>query len=357
MPKSLICPKGLKIGDKIAILSPSEGLSFLFPHVLNKGIESLESMGFLVEKYPFLEKDEQALYSDVAGRKQELLSAFKDSSISGIIFSDGGTDYNRVVMAMEPEDWEVIQKNPKLIMGFSDNSGMLNAIFLKTGLVTFLGPSIMVGFAQMKALPQEYESRLKDFLLHPQCLPLSYEPYSGFSPGVLDNKWRIKNECHLVKSWENAPGWELLQGEETVTGRLIGGNFETLQMLAGTSYWPVADESFWQGKILVLETSEFVPTPEQVMTWLRNWNFLGVFQQLSGLIFGRAFGYEIGHRASFNKALLCFFKEEVKNTTMPVLSNFDTGHTFPQLVLPIGGKVRMICNPRPALEIVEACFC
>src|SRR5690606_23465340 len=84
-------------------------------------------------------------------------------------------------------------------------------------------------------------------------------------------------------------GWHWINGSSPCTGRLFGGCIEVLEFLKGSRYWP--DSSFWNGRILFLETSEDVPTVQQVHDWLFNYGVQGAFEGISALLFGRARSY------------------------------------------------------------------
>jgi muramoyltetrapeptide carboxypeptidase LdcA involved in peptidoglycan recycling len=97
-------------------------------------------------------------------------------------------------------------------------------------------------------------------------------------------EWAIGNK-DTARNFEKNTGYELLQGKGTVTGRLIGGCFEVIDMIKGTSLFP--DITCFDHAILFLETSEECPPPWLMETSLRSYGMMGIFERLSGIIFGK----------------------------------------------------------------------
>jgi len=102
---------------------------------------------------------------------------------------------------------------------------------------------------------------------------------------------------------------------------------ESLQHLRGTRYWPDLD-----GAILFLETSEEVPSLAWIDAVLQDYDNMGVFAQLAGLLFGRAFRYTNAEKAGLHALLL----ERTRRYSFPIVADADFGHTAPQFTLPVG---------------------
>jgi muramoyltetrapeptide carboxypeptidase LdcA involved in peptidoglycan recycling len=115
---------------------------------------------------------------------------------------------------------------------------------------------------------------------------------------------------------------------------LFGGNLEILEFLKGSPYWPAGDE--WMGKLLLLETSEEMPSPKVVRRALRSWGIAGLFERLSGILVGRARGYAPEAKAELDRTLRQVVGEEFGCPRLPIVTNLDFGHTDPQWVLPLG---------------------
>lgn len=132
----MIIPEPLQKNDTIGVMSPS---SYLTEDDLQKAISVVEGYGYQVYIHP------QTLnrFHQSAGTNDEKLQAFHDliqnPDIKAIIFSTGG---NRALHWVDQIDYDLVKANPKIIMGFSDVTVILNLINAKTGLRTFHGPNL-----------------------------------------------------------------------------------------------------------------------------------------------------------------------------------------------------------------------
>jgi len=171
--------KKLQKGSNIAVISPSSGVPSIFPDIYELGLKNLEDFfGYNIIEMPSARMEIDALYENPKLRAEDINAAFRDKNIDGIICSIGGYESVRI---LEYLDMDTILDNPKLIMGFSDATTFLT--YLNTGgLVTFYGPSIMAGFAQLNYLPDKFKQHLKDFFVH-GAFPYHYTPYDSWTEG------------------------------------------------------------------------------------------------------------------------------------------------------------------------------
>jgi muramoyltetrapeptide carboxypeptidase LdcA involved in peptidoglycan recycling len=333
----MIKPRRLKSGSKIAIISPSSGLPFLFPDIYELGLKQLkEIFGWEVVEMPSARMSPQELYENPQLRAQDINHCFENEEIAGIITSIGGYESVRILPFLNTE---VIVNNPKFIMGFSDATTFLTYLN-NLGMVTFYGPSVMAGIAQLSHLPEAYTEHLQAILLEEQ-FPYRYAPYQVWTNGYKDwSQLDTLGECQPFV--ENESGWTFIQGEAIEQGYLWGGCIEVLEFMKSTIYWPKDD--FWQDKILFFETSEEKPSPMQVGYMLRNYGMQGIFSRIKGVIFGRAKDYSAAENSELREILLNIIAKEFRTNHVPVVVDFDFGHTDPKLILPLGGRVEL--NPR-----------
>jgi muramoyltetrapeptide carboxypeptidase LdcA involved in peptidoglycan recycling len=326
-------PKRILPGSKIAIISPSNGLPFLYPANYELGLKNLkEVLGFEIVEMPTARMSPDELYRNPQLRANDVNQCFVDDSIDGIITSIGGYESVRILPYL---DTAAILNNPKFILGFSDASTILSYLNI-LGMVTFYGPSVMAGFAQLKHLPDEFTQHLKSFLFANK-MPYAYAPYPKYTNGYRDwSNLATLGECNDFYNNEN--GWTFLQGSLSVQGYLWGGCIEVLEFMKSTDYWP--EKHFWVEKILFFETSEEKPTPEQVGYMLRNYGMQGILNKVNGVIFGRAKDYSVEEKLRLNKTILSIVKDEFESD-IPIVVDFDFGHTDPKLILPLGGKVEL----------------
>ena len=188
----------------------------------------------------------------------------------------------------------MIRANPKILMGYSDTTTQL--VFAHNlGLVTFHGPAVMAGFAQLWNFP-EAEAHIRAMLFEP-TESHEYTPFQFWTNSYVD--WSEPDNNGRVDALRPHDGWHWLNGSGVRSGRLFGGCIEVLEFLKGSRYWP--DESFWKDRILFLETSEDKPTISQVRSWLFNYGVQGVFERAAGLLIGRRANYSDAEKAELDR--------------------------------------------------------
>ena len=339
-------PAKLHTGDVIGIISPSWGGPSVFPHIYENGLKNLQSLGFKVKEFPTARGDTAYQYQNPKVRAEDVNAAFADQEVKGIITSIGGDDSVRILPFL---DREVITKNPKFFMGYSDTT-ILTAFCNKLGIVTFNGPSIMAGFSQMEAEGEQFRKHLEEFLFG-DFHEYVYKPYDYYFNHYPD--WSDKSNTGKVSEARKNTGWRWLQGHSTVQGELFGGNIEVLEFIKGTDYW--FNKDFWNGKILFFETSEDKPTVSQVKYMLRNYGIQGIFDRVSAVLFGRARDYSEEEKKELDTTLTNVIGFEFGRTELPIVSNMDFGHTDPQIILPLGVKAEVNISDK-SFKLLESPF-
>ena len=338
--------KKLQKGDTIAIVSPSWGGPSIFPHVYESGIKVLENLGLKIKEFPSARKDADFLDKNPEFRAKDINDAFADEDVKAIFVSIGGDDSVRILPFL---DSEIILKNPKIIIGYSDTTTLLT-YFNQLGLITLHGPAIMAGFSQWSSLGDKFQEHIKTILFD-NLETYNYRSYELYHEGYLD--WGNKSNVGKVKPSSKNSGWNWLQGDSVVQGELFGGCIEVLEFMKSTKFWP--SEDFWNGKILFLETSEDKPSPEQIKWMLRNYGMQGIFDKISALLIGRARDYSEDEKKQLDNNILKIVRDEFGKKDIPIISNMDFGHTDPQWILPLGIKTEIDCHKKE-FKLIEKIF-
>ena len=340
----MIKSKRLKQEDTVAIVSPSWGGPGVFPHIYENGLKVLREWGLKIKEFPTARMDAGFLRANPQVRAKDINDAFADSEVKAIFASIGGDDSARILPFV---DKKIVANNPKILMGYSDTS-TLHVFLNLQGLITFYGPSIMAGFSQMESLPESFKSHVHEILFEPKE-SYEYQPYEKYCDGYPD--WTNKENLGKVNPMKSNNGWHWLQGSTKVQGELFGGCIEILEMMKATDFWPSQD--FWKGKIFFLETSEEKPSIRFIDHVLRNYGMLGVFDRISGFIFSRARDYSDEEKKELEEKMVSIISKEFGKLDLPIVANFDVGHTDPQLVLPIGAKCEIDC-PNKKIRLIES---
>lgn len=337
-------PEKLEQGDTVAIVSPSWGGPSVFPHIYENGLKVLQEWDLRIKEFPTARMDATFTRANPQVRANDINDAFADPEVRAVFASIGGDDSVRILPFV---DKKVIVNNPKILMGYSDTS-TLHVFANLQGLITFYGPSIMTGFSQMDSLPESFKNHVREMLFEPKE-SYEYKPYQKYCDGYPD--WANKENLGKVNPLKSDDGWHWLQGKGEAQGELFGGCIEVLEMMKATDFWPSQD--FWKGKILFLETSEEKPSIHYIDHVLRNYGMLGVFDQISGFIFSRARDYSDEKKKELEEKIVSIVAKEFSKPNLPIVANFDVGHTDPQLVLPLGVKTEIDCGAK-RIRIVES---
>ena len=115
---------------------------------------------------------------------------------------------------------------------------------------------------------------------------------------------------------------------------------EVIDWLRGTPVWP--EPAVWRDSIVFLETSEDQPSPTVVTHMLRSLAATGALNEIQGILYGRPYGNEPSFKAYDDALLRCL--AELKQTSVPLITRMDFGHTDPKFTLPIGVPVEIDCD-------------
>jgi muramoyltetrapeptide carboxypeptidase len=326
----LIIPQKLKKGDYIAVVSPSSGLGGLFPNRVENGVKFLKKMGFKVKEYNTTRKSLSWSSGTAEERAKDLMGAFMDDEVKGIICSVGGYSANQLLPLL---DYKEIRMHPKVFCGYSDISVLHYALYSKAGLQTFYGPSVMVQFAEF---PEPLSYTLDYF----KKATMENGPIGKITAStkwtdeVLD--WGKKENDYVTRKLKPNKGFEWLRTGKS-EGPIIGGCLPSIMHLCGTEYWPD-----YNGKILLLE----IPDGHEfgkgealydVESFLYDMKNSRVFNDITGLVFGRPFNYTEEELANLKKIIL----KSTENTNFPILFGVDVGHSDPQITIPLGALTKL----------------
>lgn len=324
-----IFPDKLKPGDEIRVIAPSRSMSILSKETREIADKRLSDMGFKVTFGRHVEERDDFVSSSIESRVEDLHEAFADKNVAAVLTAIGGFNCNQMLRYI---DWELIKNNPKILCGYSDITALNNAIFAKTGLVTYSGLHYST-FGQK--LHFEYNQQYFE-----KCL-LNDEPFKVLpSKEWTDDQWYVNQDDRkpIVNN-----GW-LVINEGMAEGTILGANLCTFNLLQGTEYMPSLENS-----VLFLEDdseSQSVHFDRDLQSLIH----LPGFGEVKGLVFGR-----FQNQSNVNNNLLTqIVKNKKELEKIPVVANIDFGHTDPRITFPIGGEVRVDAKGRDGMiEILK----
>lgn len=341
---NLIKPYRLNKGDKIATVSLSWGGAgdpdLLWRYELGKK-RLQEEFGLEVVEMPNTLKGSDYLYNHPEKRAEDLMNAFADPSVKGIFSCIGGYESIRLLPYI---DFEVIRKNPKVFLGYSDST-ITHFICLKAGLSSFYGASILAEFAENIKIYDYTKDWIKKVLFDnsPIGTIMPAETWTGERIEWLEiNKGMAKTMYHNQ-------GYEFLQGSGKVQGPLIGGCIEVMEMMKSTSLWPSAET--FKDAILFFETSEEMPTPDYIHYWLRNYGTQGILQNAKAILWGKP--YQGKYYEEYKEAIKKVVVDELGLSDLPIVYNMTFGHNEPMMCLPYGALAEIDCE-KQTFTILES---
>lgn len=315
-PVKRLKPKRLKKGDTIGLLTPG---SFISDEALEKSVKNLEDLGFVVK----LSKNIRAQRGFTAGTDEERLNdlhtLFADTQVDGIWCARGGYGCSRLLPYV---DYKLIQKNPKVFIGYSDVTALLLALYKKTGLIGFHGP---VGASDFSDYTKEHVQKVLMDAVEPLVIPLSSE--------------------NIEKGKEDAVYQTQVLRPGKATGELIGGNLSLLSALSGTAY-----DFDAKNKLVFIEDIDERPYRiDRMLTQLRQANNLG---EAAGIALG-VFTDCQPEEGDLSLSLMDTLKDRLEGLNIPVIYGLSFGHIANQCTLPVGISATLDTE-RMTLTLLEA---
>lgn len=288
----MIYPCPLHNGDTIGLIAPSSPIT---QERLIKCINVITSLGFEV----FLGKSAfESLNGYLAGsdetRANDMNRMFADPSIDAIFCIRGGYGSTRIMNML---DYRMIQRNPKIFLGYSDVTAFHLAFYQCSHLVTFHGPMVSSNMVD------DFDSYTTDSLFEALSMP----------------------NCLTFHNPQDTPIIPIVSG--CAKGRIIGGNLSLVSPSIGTFYQPN-----FRNTILFLEdVDETLPRCDKLMQQLKN---SGILTQVNGVLLGNFKGCMNPYLPEYT--MFDFFCDFFKNYNKPVFWGIQSGHDKPMGTIPLG---------------------
>jgi len=301
MKQKNLVPSALSKGDKVEVLVLSSPDAYYNLDQFKKGVQYLKDIGLDVQYRNESLSEHGYLVAPAYEQAKWIMEAFANAENKGIFLANGGSNLNRVIQYL---DFNLIKNNPKLVIGMSNMSILLNAITTQCNTVTYYGPAVIFNLGNESGFDKYSEKSFLNTVFH-----------TG-----------NKTQFEKFSDWK-----ELFPGK--ATGMVIGGNLTTIESLLGTPYEPKWDETilFWEDCFMELHSRDMV---------LSHFELAGVFNKVKGIVIGRPL--EIVE-TEFKISTTCdqFIHDFFAEYKIPIMYNVDFGHNDEKQVLPIGKIVEI----------------
>lgn len=309
----------LQRGDKIGIFSSSVPATSTAKLRYDRGKEFLQAKGFIIIEGNLTGKQDGYRSGTPKERAEEFNQLLRDPSIKIIMSSIGGTNSNSLLPYI---DYEAFKNNPKIVIGYSDTTAILLALFAKTNIPTYYGPALIPSFGEFEPLVHETYNYFKHYFCQPS-VPYTIPMSPVWSDEMINWLTYEKPKTLYSNKWISIH-------EGVIEGRLIGGNNNTMYGFIGTPYFPVIKN----GDILLIEDSlKSASTVEKNLAMLK---LHGIFDKVGGIILGK---HELFDDEGTGKQPLDLLLEQLDGKIIPILADVDCAHTHPMFPLAIGKKI------------------
>jgi len=314
---SLIKPKRLAPGDTVALVSPA---SATFQSVdVQIASESLEALGLKVRLGEHMLERHGYLAGDDKTRAGDINALFADRRVAAIHPIRGGWGSSRLLPYL---DFDVIRRNPKVVLGYSDITALLLSIHAKTGLVTFHGP---IGMGRWDTFSVDYYRRL---LFDGELITYQNKRDLSDRNSLTPIEFRVQT---------------IVPGK--ARGRLLGGNLTVLTAILGSPYLPD-----WDNAILFCEDiHEDLYRIDRMLTQLK---LAGVLGRIKGFVFGSCAECSPGEGYA-SLTLEEIFNDHIRPLGIPAWQGAMIGHQQPQWTLPEGVQVEIDADAG-TIKLLEA---
>lgn len=303
-PNTIIKPPRLQVGDTIGLIAPagivdSEDITNAKRSITELGLKVKDGLHIL-DRYGYLAGKD-------TDRAQDVNAMFADKSVKAIMTLRGGWGCNRILPLL---NYSLIRSHPKILIGYSDITSLVLAIYARSRVITFHGPNAT----------------------------------STLNPFTLDYLKRIlfNGEAVTMQNLNTSIVEAIAPGK--ARGKLIGGNLSVLSAMLGSPYLP----SWYKSILFVEDINEDVYRVDRMLTQLKN---AGILNQIAGFIFGQCTNCSVGDEPSFK--LTQVLQDHILPLGIPAWYGSMIGHIPDKFTLPIGAEVEIDAQ-KGTIQLLEA---
>lgn len=314
--------KRLEKGNTIGFFSASAPITYFCPDRLERGKDFLGDKGFGLKEGSLTGKMDFYRSGSIQERAEEFNSLLRDNSVDCIISTIGGLNSNSILPYI---DYEYFAENPKMVIGYSDITAILMALYAKTGISTFYGPALVASFGEFEPFAGVTYSYFEDVLSLKYGEEYAYKMPEFWTNEFIDWNSQDRSKKQIPNEWQCVSSGK-------AEGRLIVGNLQTMMGIWNTQYMPTIQE----GDILFIEDCESnIASLEKSFSLLK---CSDIFDKISGLIIGK---YDSFDDRNTGRTPIDVLLEVMGTHNIPILSGVDCSHTHPMFTMPIGGHIKL----------------
>ena len=286
----------LNYGDTIGVVGVSNSLALNNNYnEFIKAKEFFKNKGFKIKFGKYVEEDYYGACGTRGQKAEDFMNMFLDDEVKAIICLEGGQTCNTFIDLL---NYEEIKKHPKILVGYSDITILLQTIYKKTGLITFSGPNF-ISFGDQKA--EEQYKIFEDTFINKKLHEFDKENRKVIRRGV-------------------------------TSGKIIGTNLGCMMYLLGTKYLPNMDNN-----VLFIESYE--TSPNECQRRFSHLKQYGIFDKINGVVIG--YNYDLQKDGNTYPQMEDILLDYTKEYSFPIIKCNDFGHRIVNNIIPIGVNVKI----------------
>ena len=295
----------LNYGDTIGVVGVSNSMKEdNIEETFYKAEAFLINKGFKIKRGKYLFED---YYGSCGTREQkckDFMDMFLDDEVKAIVCLDGGETCNTFIDLL---DYDTIKKHPKILVGYSDITVLLQSIYSKTGLITFSGPD-----------------------------------FYDFGLEYAEEQYKVFEEAFINKELTKFVGEDKkIIREGKASGKIIGTNLATMMYLLGTPYLPNMDNT-----ILFIESLN--SSSNECQRRFAHLKQYGIFDKISGIVIG--YNYDLQKNGYIYPQMEDILLDYTKEYNFPIIKCNSFGHRIVNSIIPIGVNAKIIDNK---VEVID----
>lgn len=296
-PQTLLIPKKLQKGDTIGLIALGYAIT---KEMLQRSITEIEALGMKPYHTTRVFGDHGYFSNTDEERTNDVMHMFLNPEVDGMFCIRGGYGCTRILDML---DFDLIAKNPKILIGYSDITALLNAFYEKIGLVGFHGA--------MGAEPGSYAfTCVEEMLIRPK------------------SKLRIENYNFDKEDLKNPVYDRYAINTGKAKGTLKGGNLSLLAAMTGTNY----DIDYTDSLVCIEDVGE---APYRIDRMLTQLLCAPTFKKAAGIVFGICNGCD-KKEDSNSFTLKEVIMDRIAPMGIPAVYGMSFGHIEESFTFPIG---------------------
>ncbi|WP_125705425.1 S66 family peptidase [Lacticaseibacillus daqingensis] len=298
----------------IGLFSPSTPITAVSPLRFKRAQAFLDAHGVRLVTGALTGQSDGYRSGSIQARAAELNALARDPAIDVIMAAIGGMNSNALLPYL---DYATMQAHPKTIVGYSDVTAILLAVYMQAPAYRVLyGPTLVAGLGEFAPLVDETWTNFQRVLADAETFQAPAQ--------WTDERANWETFDHPKQLRANRWGWTRTS---RLAGRIVGGNLNTMSGFLGTKYFP----TFTADDLLFIEDAEKdIATVERSFAMLK---LAGVFDRVAGVVLGK---HALFEDAGTGRRPVDVLLEVLAGQPLPIIYDYDSCHTVPMMTTPIG---------------------